>query len=154
MYSFLLELNCGQYYVYLVEHGPCVCFQFLIIFLTTVGYYHQYDTMVYPEFRTSYFEKLTNFFSSNNSNIPDNESMRKKCLVTYLDVFRCDLVHFAAKSSVDEVVNNAIQVVTCLTNQRIAHSDKADVWRDGKLLSLVSIFTCMHVYMQGYLHLG
>ena len=102
-----------------------------------VGLYYQFDTMVYPEFKSrTLIGRVTDFLTGGNSDLPDSESMRKKCLFTYLDVVRRDLTEFTANTTVDKIVNYAVQAVTCLTVQRIANGDKPNVWTDGKLVSV------------------
>lgn len=121
-------------------------------FSTTVGTYNQFDTMVYPEFKSSVcFSRMTDWLSGSSTSIPDSESMRQKCLMTYLDGVRDDLIHcFPTHAcSVDQVVNNAIQIVTSLVTQRILHPHTGDrkVWKDSRLVSPVSValfYVCMH----------
>ena len=120
--------------------------------MSFLGHYNQFDTMVYPELKSkTYLGRITDWLSgSSSTSIPDSESMRQKCLMTYLDGVRYDLIHCfgtcTSTYSVDQVVNYAIQVMTSLASQRIAHphTGKPDFWRDSKLVSPVSI-TCMCV---------
>ena len=70
--------------------------------------------------------------------------MRQKCLMTYLDKLQNDLTHceIHANCTVDYVVAFAMQVVTCLTTQRIAHDDKPTVWNDEKLIIVSPLDVC------------
>ena len=127
-------------------------------FSTIVGKYNQFDTMVYPELKSRmYLKSITDWLSSSSTSIPDSESMRQKCLVTYLDGVRDDLIHCFAThtctcSVVDQVVNNAIQIVTSLATQRIAqlHSGKPAVWGEYRLVSHVSV-ALSYMYMHEYI---
>ena len=115
--------------------------------------------MVYPELKSrTYLGRITDWLSGSSTNIPDSESMRQKCLITYLDGVRYDLIHcFATYTcSVDQVVNYAFQIVTTLASQRIAfpHTGKTAVWGDSRLISPVSIMyvsayndTCTNVHI-------
>ena len=114
------------------------------------GYYHQYDTVMYPEKKPKgYLERIGDLVSGGSSTFPANELMhqKQKCLITYLDTLRNDLTRceILANWTVDHVVAHAMHVVTSLVTQRIAHNDKPAVWNDDKLL-LVSI----SMYMQWY----
>ena len=97
-----------------------------------------------PEKKTKgYLERFGDWISGGSSTISVNEQMRQKCLMTYLDGLRNDLTRgISANCTVDHVVAFAMQVVTSLTTQRIAHDDKPTVWNDEKLL-IVSISKCM-----------
>ena len=93
-------------------------------------------------------ERIDHGFSPGDSfTVPANESMRQKCLMTYLNNLRNDLTRceIHANWTVDHVVAFAMQVVTCLTTQRIEYYNKQAVWMDEKLI-IVSISRCMQLY--------
>ena len=120
-------------------------------FSTTLETYNQFDTMVYPDMKSRlYFSRMTNWLSGGSTSIPDSESMRQKCLVTYLDGVRYNLIHCfpTYTGSVDQVVYYAFQIVTTLASQRIVfpHTGKAAVWKDSRLVSRVSVVAVLHVY--------
>ena len=121
------------------------------LFVIFEGCYLQYDTVMYPEKKTKgYFGRIGDWVSGGSSTIPPNESMHQKCLTTYLerlqnDLMRCEI---PANWTVDHIVAFAMQVVTSLTAQRIAHSDKPAVWNDEKLLM---VSTCNSRCMQQYM---
>ena len=101
---------------------------------------------MYPEKKKSYFGRLGDWFSGGSSIIPANEQMHQKCLITYLDGLRNDLTRgIPANCTVDCVVAFAMQVVTSLSVQRIAHGDRPAVWNDEKL-GIVSTSRCALQY--------
>lgn len=103
---------------------------------------------MYPEKKPKgYLERFGNWVSGGSSTFPANELIRQKCLITYLDALRNDLTRceIPANWTVDQVVAYAMQVVTSLVTQRIAHNDKPTVWTDEKLLT-VSIMMHMQWY--------
>ena len=98
--------------------------------------HHQYDTAMYPAIKTKgYLGFFSGFFSGGSPTVPANESVRQKCLMTYLDKLQNNLMYceFSANWTVDDMVAHAMHIVTSLTALRIAHDDKVAVWNDEKL---------------------
>ena len=120
----------------------------------SIGQYHQYDSMVYPESAKvkGIAAKAWNFFVGQSSKeeafyVPDHDTMQEKALEVFLGRYRSVLVECELSHHLDivQIAKQIAHIFRQLYLQRISHS-RNNAWIADKLPAVSFYVVCAHTH--------